>query len=666
MEILDIIDLFPSEGFERNVKVLYHKETEKLNTPNIWGKTIISSCLERAFIFMNDEDVLMDSNDRGIVDNSLLALFRNGADMNVLNQHLDTPLSSFIKYWLQYKGQPRFFAHLLNICTKYGADWNIRTQKMWTPLHWVSIYRPPNDEDDDITEDDTWIFRFLRIFAIAEHAGVDFNVQDIHGRTPLHLAIMNNNMNMIKAVLEHGASLFIEDVFGLTALDLAIRGTWTEPAFARGLGEYDLKFTPDRPNAELLGFLIILFEENEVGSRLSSHMFKSMIDQQKERKKTLTMSTESISIGIENNIPSERNSSELIVTCLLACPGLGLNGRYPIYELAGEFVSQLMKLVTEKIGILDTRYKCSPLLCGSVEEGTKVGRPNEFDYLFLLEDVHSYIQVLLDRFGLSNEYTYSIFYKLDQHNLGVIRTLIIQRFFDLLLQALSQPLVWKGLPLCSDVPLVCERNVSPLVMTWMGDDEYHGMVITVDILADVKLEQWPKGLIPQECKLFPGHLDQVQCSIVMKRQEINYSVHAIEHRIMAGMPMYPKVAYALFKTMMDCIKLTKCTDDEDDYTCDQYLPTSYALKNALFNSIERMNFRTNTKENKCSVLVNHLDARRDLCGEDIRHIHQIACDVLSSICEEGKITCYLRCNKVLDDCHWTHKGIQKMRALLDR
>ena len=50
--------------------------------------------------------------------------------------------------------------------------------------------------------------------------GVDVNVRNVQGNTPLHLACARRNREMIQMLLQKGAKLDIKNIAGKTALDM--------------------------------------------------------------------------------------------------------------------------------------------------------------------------------------------------------------------------------------------------------------------------------------------------------------------------------------------------------------------------------------------------------------------------------------------------------------
>ena len=60
------------------------------------------------------------------------------------------------------------------------------------------------------------------------NAGVDFNLADYNGRTPLHVAVAHGLTDHIAYLLEHGADPRAVDINGVTPLDEAHKRCLTD------------------------------------------------------------------------------------------------------------------------------------------------------------------------------------------------------------------------------------------------------------------------------------------------------------------------------------------------------------------------------------------------------------------------------------------------------
>jgi len=76
-----------------------------------------------------------------------------------------------------------------------------------------------------------------RVKRLVIDCGVDPNVQDDDGDTPLHLAAWNGYLTIVKFLLEHGADPNIQDDDGDTPLDYGSNCEEIIEEFMRGGGE---------------------------------------------------------------------------------------------------------------------------------------------------------------------------------------------------------------------------------------------------------------------------------------------------------------------------------------------------------------------------------------------------------------------------------------------
>lgn len=85
-----------------------------------------------------------------------------------------------------------------------NLNWQDEDYDGWTPLHWAVI----NGR--------------VEIVRMLIEARADLDVKDIWGRGPLHYATMNGNLKIIGALIEARAILNIQDEWGYTPLHKAI------------------------------------------------------------------------------------------------------------------------------------------------------------------------------------------------------------------------------------------------------------------------------------------------------------------------------------------------------------------------------------------------------------------------------------------------------------
>lgn len=83
----------------------------------------------------------------------------------------------------------------------------------------AKLYRNKNDEND--AKDDSDIDSDEIEPDNDDIKIEDVNKKDEHRRTPLHLAVLNGDMNLVKKLLEHNADVNAVDDVGATALHRA-------------------------------------------------------------------------------------------------------------------------------------------------------------------------------------------------------------------------------------------------------------------------------------------------------------------------------------------------------------------------------------------------------------------------------------------------------------
>lgn len=123
-------------------------------------------------------------------------LMEHKADLNGLNRDSLTPLHMAVK---------TRNLEIIKLLCKGTVNVNTVDKMKTSPLH------------------DTCLLEFLDAAKIlALQTGVDFNIKNSTGHSPLHLASMSFNIDLIKLFLKHGADVNLKDNYGKTPLFYAI------------------------------------------------------------------------------------------------------------------------------------------------------------------------------------------------------------------------------------------------------------------------------------------------------------------------------------------------------------------------------------------------------------------------------------------------------------
>ncbi len=122
-------------------------------------------------------------------------LLLNSCNINIKDEQGDTPL---------LRAQLRGSAEVFNLLMDHGADINLKYWAGETILHWL-MYPRPN-------------FIITQIEKVIEKTD-DINTQNSHRQTALHYAVREKRLNVIKLLIEKGASIYIKDEHGDTPLE---------------------------------------------------------------------------------------------------------------------------------------------------------------------------------------------------------------------------------------------------------------------------------------------------------------------------------------------------------------------------------------------------------------------------------------------------------------
>lgn len=383
-------------------------------------------------------------------------------------------------------------------------------------------------------------------------AGADINALDVYGATPLHYGASDNNWEVVQYLLSLGVDKHHRDTEGHTALDLAIyRGQYKSAMLLSDAGS-GVRFGnmpeglfPNRP-------LLKIEEVDNYFDNLEHNM---------------------------QNIVTDDNGLDKII---LQTPGLGkVSLQHGEAKIISDRINNIAEMIAERIGKIDPVFKGSLLKAGSTCEKVKIGYPDEFDFVYHVENLSSYIETCgafdLHSFAkitmkAETPSEISKFCVRDGRHLNAAA--IIRHFYRLLRLATYDVLkigienVFYGhllLPVCIDVfsdtviPLV---NLVGSTVSWRGS--LHKLLnISIDFNPVVFSPTWPKDGI-SECMAL-GNLDEMGIFFIPKHSKRHlalsdghvpmscdlwrYSTHHVESAIFNSLPEEVRDSFMLCKTL---------------------------------------------------------------------------------------------------------------------
>ena len=250
-------------------------------------------------------------------------------------------------------------------------------------------------------------------------------------------------------------------------------------------------------------------------------------------------------------------------------------------------VADFMTKWAEEIAKIDMRFKGNLVPSGSVYEGTKVGDPNEFDYMLLLEDLGRMCSVTFDEDTLYNEVVihkklnesgvYEDFFDGDQLDSSRVMT----KFVDKAKQALTRladhtpaprEMYIEGLTehsLVEDTWTLSGTVTCNLKLKWAGL-HYKHLVITVDLVPAIPVPHWPL-IARKTSRLLTDDIKSRGCHLVPKSGYWRLSFSLPERLLMAGLSQEQKRAFVGAKMVLHPAVSCKILvyDDNDRVSVDE-------------------------------------------------------------------------------------------------
>lgn len=414
----------------------------------------------------------------------------------------------------------------------------------------------------------------------------DCNLQDIYGSSPLHYVAWYNSAPIAHVLLQSGADVNLKDQMGRTPYDLA-----------KALGNLDVA--------------LVLMNDSTTKTFDADH---SMCRSRK--KNEIEYDNKLI---VEEIISPPEDPNEMMKH-ILQSSGIGKSSNAEAASIARtifDFVSR----ICDKVGKMDYRFQSSVLLSGSSKEESKVGDPNEFDFVCCLDTFSSVCilkeQALYDKLGLvqvrlNDKEKIKEFHHFFNDDFSLNAIFVSNRFFELFRRVLEQEtMIWSDLQIFYDGELVdvSKNPTLNIVLIWTGSF-YKNLKISLDIVPALRKEGW----WPQCCKFtaIPFNIDNAVkdgCFILLQTGApstsfghlvlMRCSLAPIEHYVVNNLPSILRDSYALAKSMRSecvCPPIMFNVNDHENNRGAESVISSYMLKNSLLHAAFSPEFSDNMAE----------------------------------------------------------------------
>ena len=530
------------------------KASEKLiNLQNLSGKTILH-------LSLNNMEL-----------STLKYLLSKGADIRLEDNVGQSPLHVCA---IMEDGQEK-----LNLLIGYGGKTNSRDVHGRTPLFEVIECRSAQ--------------------ILIDHWS-DPNAEDKLGMSPLHAAALDHRPDVVKTFVHNGALVNKQDRYGSTALHYA---SW-----------WNFETIIDILKARGADSTIADHNGNTPAQVQTTDQVSKSFKIEKLNSPDFPRSTSILTEEALGHVKPEKNdiSGMEFSKTILETPRLGLLSDVGevrhVKQVVFELVSKLLRYVTK----LDARFEGNLFPTGSSTEGTRVGEPDEFDFLYFMEkfgeecDIGEIYYYLTEGFvQLKAKDVISSCSQFFDGNGLLNGELVRDRLRNLLEIAVNQKQMWDSnelffISFADD----CLKPVLNLEVRYIGGF-FKALEISIDIVPAVyKKPWWPSTIVPENSKLMTDIIRDAGCAVLLQNPGINFETDDSNENFMrvscapaeiALFKLFPanvKKSYALIKVLLSgevCPPVDDIGVDKGvhDFRAGYYI-SSYMVKNCLLHEVAQM------------------------------------------------------------------------------
>ena len=500
-----------------------------------------------------------------------------------------------------------FNLHAVKICLKYGLELDQKNIFGNTPLHSCLLYENEVTDDLNIREQDIRKQLSLAKFLLSKRSDVDS--KDVNGMTPLMATARKNLPTSVSFIIENSGSINESDKCGRTALHHCILAANKQEEFTTVLKlllETNINVTKRDHNGYTASYYTIFLDEIRrqkasqylrLYDKNSSFIFQnrqwSKFQKEKERFENLFAINESSKASFKKLTSEEKNR---ILKDLLYTPGVGTVEAITEYSKLKNQINSLMQQFCNALSSSDPHFKYKILLSGGVAEGTKVGLPDEYDYLLVVENLLCFAPEETDNTDIG-------FVKLKYKGQKKMNFLVTDGYLDTskfatYFHKVAFDVVGRLKTLKrSDIYIIDKQygnngnieqrqNTANFIIFLRYYLQYFGELdLSIDIVPVFALprEWWPKNTknllsltVLKNEQNFCASLMKAKSDLFSDLNQLRISTSLIETRIVKSLPSFLKHAFMILKILKEI-----CTDEELG-PCRFYMDT-YRFKNSLLN-----------------------------------------------------------------------------------
>ena len=568
-------------------------------------------------------------------------LLENGADINIKTGMTGNTILH--KFLMITKTDDKTCLEVIKLFIKYGYNINTVSSIGHTLLHTcvqcpyrIDLIEPLVELGVDITlkeahgrepfhvhvREDIDFWQEVDVWQELLHFGLDVNQRDYNSCTLLMLLVfLGSDVDKLSHILREGCDINAVDKCGRTALhyvfigeieymhykyinvlidagvDYLIKDKFHKTAF-----QY-IAYIPQEQQVECLCYIFNqygqLFSQLDLKLRLNENVFLSKYDtatkQLTERLSNRNFDSSNSFFSEALDMLTEENVSDILYT-----KGIGAIENVPGFQLVQIQIDLVMERLATQLS-KDTELNFKAQRSGSVSEKCKVGLPDEFDYLFIIDGMEKYFSIQpTQTLGFASvqkkkkveNFPEEFFYLVNECDF-MVSINFLHYFSQKVFEVLQRTNIWEGTELyCWKLNDGNEIGENTPKANFLLECRYYlpsfkDIDISIDVVAALPIPH-------DKLEIFLvnySELDSPKLFVLPTKSEgweldslhkLRVSTSCVETDVISSLPKYLRNAFMLLKILKEHGKRK-----EFFIPCHKYL-TTYQLKTVLLHTCSKI------------------------------------------------------------------------------